>query len=43
MSASLRAQIDAARQRHRNQNSRIRSYDINLLAERSLKSLKGKG
>ncbi len=33
--------IELALQRHRDANSRIRSYDINLLAERSLSGLKG--
>ena len=33
--------IDLARRRHRDFNSRIRSYDVNLLAEKSLAGLKG--
>jgi D-alanine-D-alanine ligase len=33
--------IEIARRRHREQNGRIRTYDVNLLAERSLRGLKG--
>jgi len=33
--------IEIARKRHRDANSRVRSYDVNLLAARSLKGLKG--
>jgi D-alanine-D-alanine ligase len=32
--------IEAAIKRHRNRNGRIRSYDVNLLSERSLQGLK---
>ncbi len=33
--------IEIARRRHRNANGRVRTYDVNLLAERSLSGLKG--
>jgi D-alanine-D-alanine ligase len=33
--------IEIARRRHREKNGRIRTYDVNLLAERSLSGLKG--
>jgi D-alanine-D-alanine ligase len=33
--------IELARKRHRERNSRVRSYDVNLLSVRSLKGLKG--
>ncbi len=33
--------IEIARQRHRQKNGRIRSYDVNLLSEKSLGRLKG--
>lgn len=35
--------VEIARNRHRQRNSRVRSYDVNLLSERSLGGLKGKG
>ena len=33
--------IEIARRRHRDKNGRVRTYDVNLLAERSLSGLKG--
>lgn len=33
--------VELARERHRARNGRIRSYDVNLLAEKSLQGLKG--
>lgn len=33
--------IELARKRHRDRNSRIRSYDVNLLSERGLRGIKG--
>jgi D-alanine-D-alanine ligase len=33
--------IEIARRRHREQNGRIRTYDVNLLSEKSLSGLKG--
>jgi D-alanine-D-alanine ligase len=33
--------IEIARRRHREKNGRVRTYDVNLLAERSLSGLKG--
>jgi D-alanine-D-alanine ligase len=33
--------IEIGLQRHRNKNGRIRSYDVNLLSERSMQGLKG--
>lgn len=33
--------IELARKRHRDRNSRIRTYDVNLLSERSLSGIKG--
>ncbi|MEM6337062.1 MAG: D-alanine--D-alanine ligase, partial [Bacteroidota bacterium] len=35
--------IDTALRRHRDKNGRVRSYDTNLLSERSAGGLKGKG
>ena len=37
----LNRMIAIARRRHREQNGRIRTYDVNLLAEKSLRGLKG--
>ena len=33
--------IELARKRHRDRNSRVRTYDVNLLSERSLRGIKG--
>ena len=33
--------IDLALERHRERNSRVRTYDVNLLSERSLRGIKG--
>lgn len=33
--------IDLARARHRERNSRVRTYDVNLLSEKSLQGIKG--
>jgi len=33
--------ITLALDRHRNKNGRVRSYDVNLLSERSLQGVKG--
>lgn len=37
----LHRMIEIARRRHREKNGRVRSYDVNLLSEGSLKGLKG--
>jgi D-alanine-D-alanine ligase len=35
--------VDIARRRHREQNGRVRTYDVNLLSEKSLQGLKAGG
>jgi D-alanine-D-alanine ligase len=35
--------VDIARRRHREQNGRVQTYDVNLLSEKSLQGLKAGG
>lgn len=37
----LTRMIELARKRHRDRNSRVRTYDVNLLSQKSLSGIKG--